>query len=288
MIDETHGTTVLVVVEQGPPGPAGPDLTPRVVTLEQGLATKAEQATLTAEVNARTTADNLLAPKNSPALTGTPTTPTPGSNTNNTQIANTAWVVARVQAAIDALVNGASSPFDTIKELEDLIAANQTAITSLTSSVNGKLAKSANLSDLLDVPAAQANLGLGSIALLSSLGILNITGLQTALDAKASVTNLLALQAQNQQLSSDLELFTADVIDGNSGDVIDGNSGSEIDAGSQAVNVLEFEALQAVTVTLPGQISFLTSSLAFVQSSLTGVLGRVGSLETEIFDGGVA
>ena len=48
-------------------------------------------ASVTAETNARIAADNLLAPKDSPTLTGVPTAPTAAAGTNTTQIATTAF-----------------------------------------------------------------------------------------------------------------------------------------------------------------------------------------------------
>ncbi|MDD9091760.1 tail fiber protein [Escherichia coli] len=53
------------------------------------------------------------APLNSPHLSGTPTSPTPEPGTNNTQIANAAFV----KAAITALINGAPGTLDTLKEI---------------------------------------------------------------------------------------------------------------------------------------------------------------------------
>ncbi|HFI7947612.1 TPA: tail fiber protein [Escherichia coli] len=57
------------------------------------------------------------APINSPNLTGTPTSPTPEPGTNNTQIANAAFVYA----AINALINGAPGTLDTLKEIASAI-----------------------------------------------------------------------------------------------------------------------------------------------------------------------
>ncbi|EMQ3638775.1 tail fiber protein, partial [Escherichia coli O16:H48] len=45
---------------------------------------------------------NKKAPLNSPALTGTPTTPTAPQGTNNTQIASTAFVMAAIAALVDS------------------------------------------------------------------------------------------------------------------------------------------------------------------------------------------
>ncbi|WP_077766748.1 tail fiber protein, partial [Escherichia coli] len=53
------------------------------------------------------------APLDSPHLSGTPTSPTPEPGTNNTQIANAAFV----KAAITALINGAPGTLDTLKEI---------------------------------------------------------------------------------------------------------------------------------------------------------------------------
>ena len=64
-------------------------------------------------VNSLTAALALKAPLASPALTGTPTAPTAGSGTNNTQIATTAFVMA----AIAALVNSSPAALDTLSEL---------------------------------------------------------------------------------------------------------------------------------------------------------------------------
>ena len=63
-------------------------------------------AALNDDANFATTVTNSLAlkaPLASPALTGTPTAPTASANTNNTQIATTAYV--------DSAVSGASGTY---------------------------------------------------------------------------------------------------------------------------------------------------------------------------------
>ncbi|MBN3133737.1 tail fiber protein [Pectobacterium brasiliense] len=57
------------------------------------------------------------APKNSPALTGTPTAPTTAQTANNTQIATTAFV----KSAIAALINGSPAALDTLQELANAL-----------------------------------------------------------------------------------------------------------------------------------------------------------------------
>ena len=57
------------------------------------------------------------APKASPALTGTPTAPTATVGNNSTQLANTAFV----QAALVAVIGGAPTTLDTLKEIATAI-----------------------------------------------------------------------------------------------------------------------------------------------------------------------
>lgn len=74
------------------------------------------------------------APLASPSLTGTPTAPTAASSTNTTQLATTAFV----QAVKSDLLNGAGGAYDTLKELQDLIVADETTATALATAVSGK------------------------------------------------------------------------------------------------------------------------------------------------------
>lgn len=83
------------------PPSAGTLATTANVATETTRATAAEGA----EVTRATAAEALLAPKASPALTGTPTAPTATGGTNTTQLATTAFV----QAATGALTSGVSS-----------------------------------------------------------------------------------------------------------------------------------------------------------------------------------
>jgi hypothetical protein len=55
------------------------------------------------------------APLNSPAFTGTPTAPTAAVNTNTTQIATTAYVVAQGEAVTNPLMDGAAAPGTSLK-----------------------------------------------------------------------------------------------------------------------------------------------------------------------------
>ncbi|MCZ0236494.1 tail fiber protein, partial [Escherichia coli] len=88
------------------------------------------------------------APLDSPHLSGTPTSPTPEPGTNNTQIANAAFV----KAAITALINGAPGTLDTLKE----IAAAINNDPNFSTTINNSLALKAPLASpaLTGIPTA--------------------------------------------------------------------------------------------------------------------------------------
>ena len=78
---------------------------------------------------------------------------------------------AAINAQINNLVNGAPGTLDTLKELADAIQDNDSEISALLTSINGRLEKSKNLSDLSNKGTARANLGLGSMATQSSSNV---------------------------------------------------------------------------------------------------------------------
>lgn len=77
------------------------------------------------------TAMLLLAAKDSPALTGTPTAPTAAIGTNSTQIANTSFV----QAAIAALVASSPAALDTLNELATALGNDPNFATTITNAL---------------------------------------------------------------------------------------------------------------------------------------------------------
>ncbi len=129
------------------------------------------QAALDAEATARADADALLAPKASPALSGTPTAPTPVNATSSTQLATTAFV----HALITDLLGSAPANLDTLQEIAAQLATDESAVSALTTTVAGKLAKASNLADLVDAAIARANLGLGNVANADTTTTANIT-----------------------------------------------------------------------------------------------------------------
>jgi hypothetical protein len=96
------------------------------------------------------------APLASPGFTGTPTVPTATAGTASTQATSTAFVAAVIQT----LIGMAPAELNTLKEIADRLAADETTAAALATTVAGKLAKASNLADLLDASAARSNLGL--------------------------------------------------------------------------------------------------------------------------------
>ncbi|WP_292324340.1 hypothetical protein [Mesorhizobium sp.] len=104
----------------------------------------------------------------SPALTGTPTAPTAASGANTTQIATTAFV----KVAIDVVLGGVSSAFDTLSEIATDLGL--------------KMVKSANLSDISSVPTARSNLVVPTyVATRAALKALDTTKDATAILTEA-------------------------------------------------------------------------------------------------------
>lgn len=66
---------------------------------------------------------------------------------------------AGLKAAIDALIAGAPGALDTLGEIASQLATDESAVAALTTTVSGKAAKSANLSDLASASTARTNLG---------------------------------------------------------------------------------------------------------------------------------
>ena len=83
---------------------------------------------------------NDKAPLASPALTGTPTTPTAAAGTNTTQIASTAYV----RTEVANIVNSAPATLDTLNEIAAALGSDPNFATTMTNLINGKVAKVAS------------------------------------------------------------------------------------------------------------------------------------------------
>lgn len=78
------------------------------------------------------------APLASPALTGTPTTPTPTAGLSNLQIANTAFVAGAISTAITNLINASPTALDTLNELAAALGNDPNFATTVTNALAGK------------------------------------------------------------------------------------------------------------------------------------------------------
>ncbi|HCH7608820.1 TPA: phage tail protein [Escherichia coli] len=116
-----------------------------IVQLSSATNSTAETLAATSKaVKAVMDETNKKAPLNSPALTGTPTTPTAQQGTNNTQIASTAFVMA----AIAALVDSSPDALNTLNELAAALGNDPNFATTMTNALAGKQPKDATLTAL--------------------------------------------------------------------------------------------------------------------------------------------
>ncbi len=127
--------------------------TTRKGIVQLSSATNSTSETLAATTKAvKTVMDeaNKKAPLNSPALTGTPTTPTAPKGTNNTQIASTAYVMD----AITALVDSSPDALNTLNELAEALGNDPNFATTMTNALAGKQPKDATLTALAGLATA--------------------------------------------------------------------------------------------------------------------------------------
>ena len=106
------------------------------------------------------------------------------------------------------LLGGAGTAYDTLKELADLIDNNKTAIEALQTIAAGHVKFDA-AQTLTDTQKAQARTNIGAAASVHTHAISDVTGLQTALDAKALASDLEALETNVGSTNIDLaSVFT--------------------------------------------------------------------------------
>ncbi|ACX87334.1 phage tail protein [Pectobacterium parmentieri] len=134
------------------------------------------------------------APKNSPALTGTPTAPTTAQTANNTQIATTAFV----KSAIAALINGSPAALDTLQELANALGNDPhfsttilNAITDVKTDATNKLNAHASILDAHPQYAPKASPAFtGTPTAPTAASSSNDTQLATTAFVKAAVAAL--------------------------------------------------------------------------------------------------
>ncbi|EPQ9067109.1 phage tail protein [Escherichia coli] len=145
---------------------------------------------------------NKKAPLNSPVLTGTPTTPTARQGTNNTQIANTAFVMA----AIAALVDSSPDALNTLNELAAALGNDPNFATTMTNALAGKQPKDATLTALAGLATAADRFPYFTGNDVASLATLTKVGRDIlAKSTVAAVIEYLGLQETVNQASGALQ-----------------------------------------------------------------------------------
>ncbi|WP_105484347.1 phage tail protein [Escherichia coli] len=145
---------------------------------------------------------NKKAPLNSPALTGTPTTPTARQGTNNTQIASTAFVMA----AIAALVDSSPDALNTLNELAAALGNDPNFATTMTNALAGKQPKDATLTALAGLATATDRFPYFTGNDVASLATLTEVGRDIlAKSTVAAVIEYLGLQETVNQASGALQ-----------------------------------------------------------------------------------
>ncbi|ENF2564779.1 phage tail protein [Escherichia coli] len=153
---------------------------------------------------------NKKAPLNSPALTGTPTTPTARQGTNNTQIASTAFVMA----AIAALVDSSPDALNTLNELAAALGNDPNFATTMTNALAGKQPKDATLTALAGLATAADRFPYFTGNDVASLAILTEVGRDIlAKSTVAAVIEYLGLQETVNKAGNAVQK-TGDILSG--------------------------------------------------------------------------
>ena len=180
---------------------------------------------------------DLKAPLASPDLTGVPTAPTAISSTNTTQIATTAYV----KSVVSDLTNGASAAYDTLKELQDLMVADDTATAALTTLVGTKS------------PSASPTFT-GTVILPSDTSIGSVSS--TEIGYLDGVTSSIQTQIDSKVNSSDVSELSQDAVN------------TAIIAGIGIDKVYD-DALNTITLDIDSTVTTLTGAQTLTNKTLT-------------------
>ncbi|EDC4193841.1 phage tail protein [Salmonella enterica subsp. enterica] len=142
------------------------------------------------------------APLNSPALAGTPTTPTPDLSATGREIANAAFV----RALIAALVGSVPETLDTLKELADALGNDPNFATTMTNALAGKQPLSDVLTSLSSLPATGNKMPYFSDKNVMALANLTAVGRElTGQNSKGEVLDYLGLKgAATKDVQTDI------------------------------------------------------------------------------------
>ncbi|EGX2064233.1 phage tail protein, partial [Salmonella enterica subsp. enterica serovar Stanley] len=142
------------------------------------------------------------APLDSPALAGTPTTPTPDLSATGREIANAAFV----RALIAALVGSVPETLDTLKELADALGNDPNFATTMTNALAGKQPLSDVLTSLSSLPATGNKVPYFSDKNVMALANLTAVGRElTGQNSKGEVLDYLGLKgAATKDVQTDI------------------------------------------------------------------------------------
>ena len=209
------------------------------------------------------TALDLKANLASPALTGNPTAPTQTGTDDSTKIATTAFV----QDRIDNIIGTAGSTLDTLGELSASLSDDQDALTSLTTTVGGKLQKDQNLSDLTDAATARTNLGLGSVEDGADVtDTANVTAAGALMDSE--VTNLAQVKSfDSSDYATAAQGTTADSAQQppSEGAFVDGDK-TKLDGIETSADVTDTANVTAAGALMDSEVTNLSQVKAFDSS----------------------
>jgi len=177
----------------------------------------ATQAALDTKL-ASNTATSTYAPLISPTLTGTPIAPTATVNTNNTQIATTAYADRAATNAASAIIASAPAALDTLNELAAALGNDASFSTTITNSLAAKAPLASPTFTGTVSGITRAMVGLGNVDNTTDAAKPISTATQTALNTKlglsgGTLTGLLTLSgAPTSDLHASTKLYVDSAI----------------------------------------------------------------------------
>lgn len=203
-----------------------------------------------------------------------------------------------ISTAINNLIAGAPGALNTLLEITDQLATDESAVSALTTTVGGKLAKASNLSDLVSASTARTNLGLGSVDNTADTAKPVSTAQQTALNLKANLasptfTGTVTLPASTA-LTTPTGIVASDIASGTFaiGRIPTGTTSSTVPLGgviTAAGPTGDASHTLALTYNAAGQVTAVTNNaIAIAASQVTsGLSGTYAPLASPTFTGTV-
>ncbi|MFJ5392743.1 phage tail protein [Pectobacterium sp. CHL-2024] len=240
-------------------------------------------ADVTNKQNAHATAADphpQYAPKASPALTGKPTAPTATQASNDTQLANTAFV----KAAIGALINGAPGALDTLQELAAALGNDpnfSTTVLSAIADVTNKQNAHASATDPHTQYAPKVSPALtGKPTAPTATQASNDTQLATTAFVKAAISALVngspgaldTLQELAAALGNDPD-FSTTIVNALAGKLAKDQNGADI------VNKKQFARNASLPHLGSGWVNFGGSAGAWTTAQFIDFLDELGAFQ---------